>query len=415
MSPIADATKSAYVLDDEHQIGAVLCQLLAAVGYQPRQFTDPQSFLVAVKSTPPGLIILDLALGQSDAVDVVRQLEILKYKGQVLLASGRDESILHKVKEIGVSRGLAMLSPLQKPFRAANLKSSLAGAVETRSAPSEGNAAADERSKLDLGEALHNRWLELWYQPKIDLDTMTVAGAEALLRARHPQRGILIPADILPPPADPLYQPLTEFVIGQALVDWKYFADRNLILKLSVNIPISVMQTGDFITSMRNWLPKDPRFPGLIVEVTEDEVTREAEWIQEIAVQLKLINVALSIDDFGAGYSSLSRLRDLPCVELKLDRSFVDGCALDGGKQSLCNAAIELAHGFGVSVCAEGVENIDDLRALIAMRCDVAQGYLFAKPMPSEVLIKFLSGQSNGPIDDTTPQASTGMPLARSA
>lgn len=145
------------------------------------------------------------------------------------------------------------------------------------------------------------------------------------------------------------------------------------------------------MTIMRNSLPNDPRFPGLFVEVTEDEAAREAEWLREIATQLKLIDVRLSIDDFGAGYSSFSRLRDLPCAELKPDRSFVTDCSLDSGKQSLCSAVIELAHGFGVSVCAEGVENITDLRTLIELRCDVAQGFLFAKPMHADALIQNLA------------------------
>lgn len=409
MFSTSDATKCAFVLDDEQRIGALLCQHLAAVGYKPRQFTEPQPFLVAVKTTPPDLIVLDLALGQSDAVDVIRHLKILAYKGKLLLVSGRDESILYKVKEIGVTHGLAMLPPLQKPFRAVALKSSLAATVEMQVASPKGNDAADQSGKADINELLRNRWLELWYQPKINLAAMKVVGAEALLRARHPQRGILTPAQILPPPGDTHYEQITNFVVGQALVDWQHFAKQRLQLKLSVNMPVSVLCAPYLIHKFREWLPKDPGFPGLIVEVTEDEVTREPILVQEIAAQLKLINVGLSIDDFGAGYSSFSRLRELPCEELKLDRSFVDGCSLDGGKQSLCTAVIDLAHGFGLSVCAEGVENVNDLRTLIDLRCDVAQGYLFAKPMPSDAFVKFLSDRPSG---SNAPEC---MPLARSA
>ena len=198
-------------------------------------------------------------------------------------------------------------------------------------------------------------------------------------------------------------------------MDWQYFVNQRLLLKLSVNIPLSVLCAPYLIHKIRKWLPTDPRFPGLIVEITEDEVTREPILVHEIAAQLKLVNVGLSIDDFGAGYSSLSRLRELPCEELNLDRSFVDGCALDGAKQSLCKATIELAHGFGLSVCAEGVENVSDLQTLIGLRCDVAQSYLFAKPMPSDAFVKFLFGRSNGSTDDATLHAETGLPLARSA
>lgn len=415
MSSNANATKSALVLDDEVQVGTVLCKLLAAAGYRPSSFTSSLPFLASVKTSPPELIILDLALGVSDAIDIIRKLEIYKFKGTVLLISGSDERCLTRVKEVGKSRGLMMLPPLQKPFRAAELNASLTAIGETKCTSHERNDLASKRARIDLREALHNRQLELWYQPKIDLKTMKTVGAEALLRARHPQYGILSPADILPPPADPLYQPLSEFVIGQAMEDWKYFSDQKLPLKISINIPISVLSVPDFVTTMRTWLPKDPVFPGLFIEITEDEVTRDIEWLNEITIQLKLMNVFLSIDDFGTGYSTLSRLSELPFTELKLDRSFVAGCALDGGKQSLCAATIEMAHGFGVSVCAEGLESVVDLKTLIELRCDVAQGFLFAKPMPSDALVRCLTGRSNESTGDVTSNASRDKPLARSA
>jgi EAL domain-containing protein (putative c-di-GMP-specific phosphodiesterase class I) len=243
---------------------------------------------------------------------------------------------------------------------------------------------------VDLGQALRNRWLELWYQPKIDLRSMEICGAEALLRARHPTHGIIAPASLLPPPRDPMYGPLTNFVISQALVDWTHFAEHQVLIKSAVNVPVSALQATDFIASIREHLPRNLDFPGMIFEITEDEAIEEPSLLQEIAAQLKIYNISLSIDDFGSGFSSLSRLRDLPFAEIKLDRSFVASCSTDGSKQSLCNAAIELAHGFGASVCAEGVETVDDLRTLIGMRCDTAQGFLFAKPMDSQTFTRSL-------------------------
>ena len=381
----------AYVLDDEQQIGAVVSQILTAAGFIARQFQSVVPFLAETNKNPPKLVVLDLALGETDAVEVMRQLEVIKFRGNLLLISGRDESILQKFKDIGKSRGLAMLPPLQKPFRAADLKRSLQAEAETSPAPEAQETASHAKAPVDLGEALRNRWLELWYQPKIDLKSLKVCGAEALLRASHPEKGILSPAQLLPPPADPMHQPVTAFVLQQALYDWRYLAEQGLFLRLAVNVPLSVLQLSDFIPAVREALPTDSAFPGLIFEVTEDEASRDSQLMREIAAQLKLYNIWLSIDDFGAGYSSLSRLRDLPCAEIKLDRSFVSGCSLDGGKQSLCSAAIELAHGFGATVCAEGVENVDELRTLIDMRCDTAQGFLFARPMPLRTLISALA------------------------
>jgi len=110
---------------------------------------------------------------------------------------------------------------------------------------------------------------------------------------------------------------------------------------------------------------------------------RDSEWAREVANQLKLYNVDLSIDDFGSGYASLSRLNDLPFAEVKIDRSFVSGCASNKLKHSLCQTVVDLAHRFGATACAEGVETNEDLRAVMAMQCDSAQGFLFAKAMPA--------------------------------
>lgn len=263
-------------------------------------------------------------------------------------------------------------------------------------------------TKIDLQEALTKRWLELWYQPKVDLKSLKVSGAEALLRARHPDFGIVSPASLLPAASDPLYLPLTNFVVGQALADWSHFAGKGVQLRLSVNVPVSVLYAADFIRTVRDMLPKERHFPGLIMEITEDEVAHDPQLLQEIAAQLRLYNITLSIDDFGSGYSSLSRLCDFPCAEVKLDRSLVHGCSTDGGRQSICTAAIDLAHSFGASVCAEGVEKPEDLKTLIDLRCDMAQGYLFGKPVPPE---KFV--EQNGSCASQNETDSSDVPAAR--
>jgi EAL domain-containing protein (putative c-di-GMP-specific phosphodiesterase class I) len=378
----------AYVLDDELAIGALVCQFLTACGYEAKTFDTPLPFFTETRIGCPGLVVLDLALGESDAVDVIRHLDILKYSGNVLLISGRDRSVLHEVEQIGKSHGLAMLPPLQKPFRLGDLKASLAAVAEYVPKPTE--APARRPLAIDLGEALRKDWLELWYQPKIDLGTRMFCGAEGLLRAQHPAHGLVMPVDILPPTNDPLYLPLTRFVLRRALRDWDRFADRELFLKLAINVPVSVLCAPDFISLVRGLIPKHPKFPGLIVEITEDEVVRDPESVREIAAQLRIYNVTLSIDDFGSAYSSLARLLELPCNELKIDRQFVDNCAKDPLKHALCQTVVDLAHRFGITVCAEGIETAGDLRTLIEVGCDSAQGFLFARPMTAEVFLDML-------------------------
>jgi two-component system cell cycle response regulator len=398
---------SAFVLDDEPQIAALVGKVLAACDIAPRQFTAPEPFLAELKASPPELVVLDLALGQSDAVEIIRHLEILKYKGEVLLISGRDEATLVEIAQIGERHGLAMLPPLRKPFRAADLKQRLAvrhddtsagdaGAGDARStvAAHRPNPAASKEIKVQLVDALRNHWLEVWYQPKIDLKSLAVCGAEALVRARHPTHGVITPANLLPPAGDPAYEPLSKFVIGRAVADWAGFVDQGLRLRLAVNVPASVIHAANFISMIRSILPTDPSFPGLTIEITEDEVIRDPKWTREIASQLTLYNVGISIDDFGSAYASLSHLNDLPVIEVKIDRSFIAGCASDRIKHGRCQTVVDLAHRFGATACAEGVEAAEDLRELIKMNCDTAQGYLFAEPMPAGKLAAMLIARS---------------------
>jgi EAL domain-containing protein (putative c-di-GMP-specific phosphodiesterase class I) len=130
-------------------------------------------------------------------------------------------------------------------------------------------------------------------------------------------------------------------------------------------------------------LPANGRFPGALIEVMEEDLINNPEWMYEVAVQLRLYKAEISIDDFGMGYSSLVRLGQLPFTEIKLDQSFVAGCASDAKKRHLCQASVDLAHRMGAAVCAEGVDGTDDLRLLVEFGCDRAQGYLFAQPMPA--------------------------------
>ncbi len=397
-------TRLGYVLDDEPKVATMACSILEVLGFAARKFTDPASLFAEIRKVSPLLILLDLSLGQSDAVEVIRELEVMAYDGYVLLMSGRDLSTLADVEEIGRTRGLPMLPPLQKPFRRSDLEERLRPIAEGTRAQRDRSihersaqpAQLPRKFAIELHEALQKGWLELWYQPKIDLRTMAVAGAEALLRGRHPEFGIVPPVDLLPPAGDARYQPLSRFVLQRAMADWLRFADYGLPLKLSVNIPVSVVNAPDFIQVVRELLPRHALFPGLIIEVTEDEIILDTARVKEIATQLKLYDTWISIDDFGAAFSSLARLIDLPCVELKMDRSFVANCAFDDGKRSLCQSAIDLAHRFDATVCAEGVEKVEDLRVLMGMGCDLAQGFLFARPMHPENLIKLLLSRPEG-------------------
>lgn len=388
-----NGARTTYVLDDEAAVGAIVCRVLNSCGHLASAFDEPSSFISKVQAEPPDLIVLDLALGRSDAIEVIRQLETVNYKGDVILMSGRYTKMLAEISKIGVLRGLSMLPPLYKPFKPTDLKARLEVPQEKATVEVKTQTSGPE-SKVDLVEAMENRWLQLWYQPKIDLNTLSVCGAEALLRIKHPELGIVMPRQFLPEAGSPLYQPLSSFVILSATSDWKTMAAQNVKTKIAVNMPASVVLDPGFVATVREHLPTDAGFPGLSIEVTEEEIIQDVKTFREVAFQLKLLSVGLSIDDFGTAYSSLSRLKDLPFTELKLDSCFVLNCASDEDKRNICQTVVDLAKRFDVTTCAEGVETAEDLKVLTSMGFDTAQGYLFAKAMPLESLSALLLGEA---------------------
>jgi EAL domain-containing protein (putative c-di-GMP-specific phosphodiesterase class I) len=244
--------------------------------------------------------------------------------------------------------------------------------------------------KVTLAGVLTRGWFELFYQPKIDLRSMRMVGAEALVRARHPTRGVLPPGVFLPGAGEADMLALTERVIITALHDWEVCAENGMSLKLSVNVPVSALLKLPIADIVRAERPRASNWPGLIMEVTEDEIIHDLKIANDVAAALRSFNCTLALDDFGAGYSSLARLRQLPFSELKIDRSYVTNCHIDRVNAGLCETIVELSRRFGLKTVAEGIETIHESHKLQGIGCDIGQGYLFAKPMAKTDLIAIM-------------------------
>jgi EAL domain-containing protein (putative c-di-GMP-specific phosphodiesterase class I) len=256
---------------------------------------------------------------------------------------------------------------------------------------------ASAPTRIAVDEALRNNWLEIWYQPKIDLKRKCLAGAEALARIRHPQEGMLWPESFLPGIDEESIAQLTEHALVTTLRNWQIFADAGFNLHLSINVPANALSKLPIAALVAEHRPKSDTWPGLILEITEDQIVRDIELAQKMATELKQSRVAIAIDDFGAGYSSFSSLRGLPFAELKLDSSFVKNCATDANSAAICQTAIDLAHRFNSMAVAEGIESMTDLQALVVMGCDFGQGMLVAPPMPRERFLELLRQRMNRP------------------
>jgi EAL domain-containing protein (putative c-di-GMP-specific phosphodiesterase class I) len=277
--------------------------------------------------------------------------------------------------------------------------------------------SGETRPRIAIADALRNHWFEIWYQPKIDLKRKCLAGAEALARIRHPELGVLLPGSFLPDVDDDSIAALAQHALVATLCDWTTFEEAGFNLHLAINVPVGVLPRLPIPDLVTEYRPASERWPGLIVEVTEDQIVRDLALAQKIANQLQVSGIKIAIDDFGAGYSSFSSLRELPFAELKVDRSFVMGCSIDATNAAICQTAIDLAHRFGSAAVAEGVETQADLQALMVMGCDFGQGVLIAPPMPKERFLELLYQRMNkgrgAPPKET--MAPGGKPIGRVA
>ncbi|WP_440903338.1 EAL domain-containing protein [Catenovulum sp. SX2] len=254
------------------------------------------------------------------------------------------------------------------------------------------NAHAFERLTLEseLHRAIQQREFVLYYQPKVCLQTGHILGVEALLRWRHPKMGILLPDKFIPLLEDTgLIVPVGQWVIEQALADYTYWYQQGLQqVKLAVNLSPTQLKDVKFVETLQLALAQHKLSTSCLeLEITENTMMEDGEKAFVLMQQLKQLGVHFSIDDFGTGYSSLAYLKRLPVETIKIDRSFIQDIGIEQEDEIIVRTVIAMAKNLGYKVVAEGVENLEQVRFLKSLECDVAQGYLFSQPIPAEELV----------------------------
>jgi PAS domain S-box-containing protein len=239
--------------------------------------------------------------------------------------------------------------------------------------------------ETDLHLAMLLGHLELHYQPKVDMLTGTIQGAEALIRWRDPKRGLIPPAEFIPlAEASKLIGAIGEWVIRKACKQTRAWQDAGFAaIRVAVNLSPAQFRHGDLTAIIRQALDDaglDPRF--LEVELTENTVMNDAEGSVVILERLSQMGILVSVDDFGTGYSSLTYLRRFPVDKLKIDRIFINEITSRSEDASIVRAIISLAHSMRLKVVAEGVETREQLEFLQALGCDQYQGYYFSPAVP---------------------------------
>jgi EAL domain-containing protein (putative c-di-GMP-specific phosphodiesterase class I)/FixJ family two-component response regulator len=401
------------VLDDEPFMLKVLGHMLKRCGYH--NITCHDNGEAALRwiddsGQAPDLILLDINMPGMDGIEFVRHLAQRHYAGGLILISGEDELLLQSTEKLARAHHLSTTAPLRKPPQ----PQALAAALQAWSAPPMPHRSGARKiyEAADVQRAIQDGELVNYYQPKVSVATGELIGVEALVRWQHPQDGLVFPDQFVHVAESAgLIHDLTRQVVRNALAQARTWMLAGLPLRVAVNVSmddLATMQLADFVIAETAASGVPPQLVQL--EITESRLMSELTSVLDELIRLRLKRFRLSIDDFGSGHSSLVQLRDLPFDELKIDRSFTHNAAHDPRVRAIFEGSLGIGKLLGMEIVAEGVEDIDDWRFVVAAGCHIAQGYHIARPMPGWQLTSWLPEWKARVWQDALPPQPTEAP-----
>ena len=371
-----------FVLDDDPEFTKLIRRACMGMGLPAHTFNTIEPFEELDEFPANAVIVLDLNLGASNGIDVLRFLASRRCKATIYLTSGVEERLLTTAMKLGRSYGLNIRGTIPKPFRIADLQEQLRSAAADPGSSPVRKASREE----ELHRAIIAGELRLHYQPKIEIASGTLVGCEALVRWEHPERGLVPPLDFLPLAEETgLIAPMTNWVLNEAIRQNVAWRGTGLELNVSVNMPADMLSHLSLPATIEQILASHgAKGAQLTLEVTEAAAVKDLLTGVDVLTRLRLMGISLSIDDFGTGHSSLTRLRQLPFNEIKIDQTFVRDASSDSEARSLVETMVAMARGVKMNVVAEGVENEATLAVLAELGCQLAQGYHISRPLPPE-------------------------------
>lgn len=389
--------QSILIIDDDPDMGELICAVAQDLGLEHKATTNAAAFMNALgpKTT---LIFLDLLIPEMDGIELLRLLAQQGCKAGIVLMSGIGKRILETADELAKSLGLAIVGHLYKPFVLDDLEEFLLSSSEIISKPVLDSKSSSTPATDQLRIALDLDQFKLHYQPQIDIETGSVAGLEALVRWQQPGVGLVFPDEFIPQiEAMGAIDRLGWLVIKRACREIRELADlhRGIIPSLSINASVQSLMDLKFPDTLlsivrESGISEDK----LKIEITESGLIVEMSETLDVLVRLRMKGIGISIDDFGMGYSMMQQLRRIPAVELKIDKIFVQGMRISNEDRVIVAKTIEIGHALGMKVVAEGVETAEQLSALRQNGCDIAQGYLFSRPLPLHEIEGWLKNYS---------------------
>jgi EAL domain-containing protein (putative c-di-GMP-specific phosphodiesterase class I) len=294
--------------------------------------------------------------------------------------------MLQSFNTVGTDCALAMLPPLQKPLTAAMVHKVIL--AQKLHAPA-------TTASVALSEALAANWVGFLYQPKFDLKSGTMVGAELVARVVHPEHGLLMPDLFLMGADEDALIALSRLALTAALKASVHFHGIGIALQLAVNISADTLLRVPVADIAMLHRPDSINWPGLLLEIPERQVVSKIEFLKARAAKLQQAGVSIAIDNFGRGACRMDIFKLLQFAEIKVDRSLVHGCSVDTGNANICKTLIQMGHNFGCRTAAVGISDAEDMRTIRALGCDIGQGFQLSKPMTLKAINELIASFKN--------------------
>jgi EAL domain-containing protein (putative c-di-GMP-specific phosphodiesterase class I) len=382
---MSDGRLRVLAIDDEAGITTVIRKAVEGAGHEAIATTDIDEFKNAVKTWLPALVIIDINMPGCDGVELLHYLAEAGCTAQICVSSGLDDSTIDAVIRIGNDSGLKMGGKLAKPMRLADLQQVL---------EKQASAAGGGITAADLAQAIKANQLFLEYQPILDCKLGRITAVEALVRWRHPRRGVVLAGDFIGlVEENGLIDSLTDWVVTHAAQQMAVWHRQSLPLEIAVNISAENTRDSTLPDRLAQLCRNNLANPNaMLLELSETSAMNDMAQMMDVLTRLRVRGFKLSIDDFGTGCSSLVHLQRMPFSDMKIDRSFVTQMTQSRDRATIVEIIIELARKLGRRSVATGVENQITLDQLVKLGCGAAQGYHLGAPTVAERIPEMVRG-----------------------
>jgi len=396
---MAPAELSFLIVEDHDFRHSTLLRALARLGATQVQTTTngPEALEILATADPPiDVIVADLDLAGLTGLEFMRGQHARATPPSVILASALESVLTDAAATLTDAFGTAILGVIEKPVTAERL-AQLIARYPLAPAPAKRAAEAPATFSLpDIRAGLERNEFEPFFQPKVELGTGRITGAEALARWRHPELGVLPPAAFLGPLEQASEMDELTWVMLRAAAafcgEWRRSTglDVNVAVNLSI-ISLAEQTLADRVTRLVRAEHLDPRH--MVLEVTEAATTVNPGYARENLERLRLTGFGLSIDDYGTGYSSVQQLSAVPYTEIKIDRAFVTNASKQASVRVMLESGLDVARRLHLASVAEGIESQSDWDFVRGLGCQAAQGYFIAKPMDAAAFLAWNSSR----------------------